>query len=170
MRRALLLVNAVLVLALVNGSILAKERLLAGGRVLLLELTAWENRSLVQGDYVALRYATLEKLPAAMPERSGRLVLALDARGVGRFVRVDGGEPLGAGEVAVQYRISRANAWSGTPAVRIGPESYFFEEGQGAAHGKARYGELRVAGDGGCLLVGLRDVEFEPLGTGAVGR
>jgi uncharacterized membrane-anchored protein len=47
--------------------------------------------------------------------------------------------------------------------VRIAGDAFFFQEGQAAIYQPARYGELRVAGDGDAVLVGLRDGELRPL-------
>jgi uncharacterized membrane-anchored protein len=52
--------------------------------------------------------------------------------------------------------------------VRLGAESFFFEEGSAAQFERAKFGELKVAPDGSSVLVGLRDAELRRLGvTGA---
>ena len=51
--------------------------------------------------------------------------------------------------------------------VRIGAESFFFQEGQADVYALAKYGELKVAKDGEVVLVGLRDAERKVLGTRA---
>jgi uncharacterized membrane-anchored protein len=59
-------------------------------------------------------------------------------------------------EVRVRYR-RRGHR------VRIGAESFFFEEGTAERYATARYGELRVAPDGEVVLVGLRDAALNQL-------
>jgi uncharacterized membrane-anchored protein len=41
--------------------------------------------------------------------------------------------------------------------VKIGAESFLFEEGQASTYDRAEYGGLRVATDGSAVLVGLYD-------------
>jgi uncharacterized membrane-anchored protein len=48
--------------------------------------------------------------------------------------------------------------------VRLGAESFFFQEGHAQLYNGARYGEVRVAPSGTSVLVGLRGQEREPLG------
>ena len=48
--------------------------------------------------------------------------------------------------------------------VRVGAESFLFEEGSALEYQDARFGELVVADDGEVVLVGLRDADRQPLG------
>jgi uncharacterized membrane-anchored protein len=57
MRTVLIFGGVVLVLVVVNASVLDKERLLASGTPVLLELAPVDPRSLIQGDYMELDYA-----------------------------------------------------------------------------------------------------------------
>ncbi len=137
------------------GLIASKQALLHNGRTVLLPLAPVDPRSLMQGDYMDLRYAlAMDALQQsdtgpAWPER-GAFRVRLDGDGVGTLVGLDKGAPLGPDEVRLKYR----NVHS-TP--HIGAESYFFQEGQRAQFDHAAYGELRVGEDGTALLVGLRD-------------
>ncbi|RJQ16280.1 MAG: hypothetical protein C4560_09865 [Nitrospiraceae bacterium] len=47
--------------------------------------------------------------------------------------------------------------------VRLGAESFFFQEGHAEYYSTAKYGELRVSNDGDSVLVGLRDKNLVPL-------
>jgi len=86
-------------------------------------------------------------------------VLRVDGNRVGTFVRVDDPKsPLGPDELFIRYR-------SRTGQVRIGAESYLFQEGQAKTLDGAKYGELRVSSGGESVLVGLRDAQRRPLGT-----
>jgi uncharacterized membrane-anchored protein len=60
-RGAVALLTAVAALTAVNFSIAAKERLLAHGRIVVLELAPVDPRSLMQGDYMQLNYRVAEK-------------------------------------------------------------------------------------------------------------
>ena len=158
MRRIVVAAAGVLVLAIVNWTIYARERHLAEGRVVLLELAPVDPRSLMQGDYMALAFAVANA--AALRERptDGRMIVALDASGVGRFVRRDDGSPLAPDEIALRYRVRDGR-------VKFGSNAFFFQEGHAGDYAGARYGELRVSPAGEVLLTGLRGAAFEPLGA-----
>jgi uncharacterized membrane-anchored protein len=97
---------ALLALAAVNLSIAGKQRLLASGRVVYLELAPVDPRSLMQGDYMALNYQIANDITQVLPrlpeepgagERpwapdfapaDGRAVVRLDPRGVATFIRL----------------------------------------------------------------------------------
>ena len=155
MRKLAVLLGGLAVLALVNYSIYRKEQLLANGRVVLLELIPVDPRSLMQGDYMALRFRLQNDVPRNL--RDGRLVVAIDNRGVGTFRRLDNGTPLAPDEVKIYYRV-RADQ------VKIGTNAFFFQEGDERFYRGARYGEARVDADGQLLLTGLRDQNVQCLG------
>jgi len=151
----LVILGIVLVLGVANNTILEKEHVRTQGRVVLLELRPVDPRSLIQGDYMMLRYSE-KTFPrpmnlTALPRR-GTVILSLDADHVGTFVRLDDGTPLADNEVRLDYRTILE-----TGELGIGAESYFFEEGQSEAYAGARFGVLRVADDGASVLVGLAD-------------
>jgi uncharacterized membrane-anchored protein len=144
----------------INLVIAARERLLDEGRVVLLELTPVDPRSLMQGDYMALRFKVVRDAFQPAPAEvvaDGRIVLGLDARGVATFRRFDNGAGPAADEVAFRYRIRH-----GTP--KLGTNAFFFEEGRVGDYAKARYGEFRVAPNGEAILTALRDEALRVLG------
>lgn len=156
MRRWLALAAAVVVLGTINFLIVAKERLLRAGEPMYLRLGPRDPRSLLQGDYMDLNYDLARQVPRNAPA-DGVLVVALDGRHEATFVRLHRGEPLEADERRLRYR-KRGDR------VRLGGETYFFQEGTAAVYESARYGELRVTPSGDAVLVGLRDAELRPLG------
>lgn len=177
LRNVLLWSGLLLALLVVNHGVVKRERILAGGRPLLLQLAPVDPRALMQGDYMALSYAAERDVLVAVGHdpgtngawalrqmgafgmhcgrdgcHDGYAVFAVDAEGVGRFLRVQPApRPVAAGEVAVRFRERRWNE------IRIAGNAWFFPEGQGARYAPAHYGELRVDADGTALLVGLRD-------------
>jgi uncharacterized membrane-anchored protein len=162
MRKAILIAAGVVLLAAVNWGILARERLLAEGRVVLLELAPVDPRSMMQGDYMALRFKVAIDAFGRSPLRpggstDGNLIVAVDDRGVGTYVRVDDGAGLAAGEVRIRYRMRNG-------ATKIATNAYFFPEGRGSDYAKARYGAFRVAPDGEAILTRLHDEARLPLG------
>ncbi len=144
---------------------LGKERLLRSGTSIVRTPRPVHPRSLMQGDYMVLRY-TLADEASALPDlgRDGALVVAVDATGVARLVRRDGGEALGPGEHRLRYRVRGSRGQWGGEDVRLGAESFLFEEGRGEELARARFAELRVAPSGESVLVGLRDEALAPLG------
>jgi uncharacterized membrane-anchored protein len=160
MRKTIAIVAGLVVLAVVNWGIYARERLLTEGRVVLLELAPVDPRSLMQGDYMALRFRAANDAFGGGPSKEaedGRIVVKLDARGVGQFVRRDGGSPLGEGEVAMRYRVREGN-------VKFATNAFFFQEGTAKNYETARFGEFRVAPSGEMLLTAMRGKDLEPLG------
>lgn len=136
-----------------------KEQILAHGRVVLLRLAPVDPRSLMQGDYMVLRYDLENQLPKGKdaPAR-GRIIVRLDADGIGSFVRLDDGSPLAADEAALKF--TRKGDY------RIASESFFFQEGMSSVFQSAKFAELRVDERGRCLLKALRDSERVLLGEG----
>src|SRR5689334_11334932 len=128
MRRAIAVVAGLIVLAAVNWNIAARERLVTEGRVILLALAPVDPRSLMQGDYMALRFAIAsEALGAASASgrADGRLVVAVAADGVATFRRLDDGTRLAADEARIRYRVRDRDA-------KIATNAFFFEEGRAA--------------------------------------
>lgn len=161
MRKWIVVASTLALLVAVNFGIASRERLLERGRIVLLELAPVDPRSFMQGDYMALRFRVgIDALAGRMADDAsdGRLVLAVDARGVGAFRRRDAGAALAADEVLLRYRIR-----NGQP--KFATHAFFFEGGHGDEYAKARYGEFRLAADGDALLTGLRDEQLAPLGV-----
>jgi uncharacterized membrane-anchored protein len=150
--RIVVVAATVLVLAAVNGSILAKERIRSNGERIFLELAPVDPRSLMQGDYMALRFTIASQIEAQDDDdKSGKASVAVDERGVATL------SPDGTGTLRLRYRLRGSQIWLGTNA-------YFFEEGSAARYDKARFGEFRVDRDSGeAVLVGLRDATLAPL-------
>lgn len=160
MRLRLTLIGAALVVALAwtNWQVLAMERHIATGRPLLFELGSYDPRSLLQGDYMQLAYRVADDLPLDDLPARGQLAVRARADGVVTAARLHTpGAPLEAGELLVSYHYA---GWR----LNVGPDSFFFQEGEGAAYIAARYAELRVLPDGATVLVGLRDASLAPLG------
>ena len=157
-RNFILWLVAIIVLITVNTLVYQRESLASNGRVVLLELAPVDPRSLIQGDYMRLRYDISRTIENTNNERDGHIVVQLDKDGVARYVRIhDPGKTLVDDQILLRYR---QRAYD----VRIGPESFFFQEGHAKYYENARYGELRVSKSGDVLLVGLRGDELEPLG------
>jgi uncharacterized membrane-anchored protein len=161
--RVLVVVGLLLVLVFVHWTIAARERLLAEGRVVLLELAPVDPRSLMQGDYLALRFRigdAVRPVPGASQSRTtGTMIVGLDNDGVATFRRIaQVDESPAPGELRLRYRVRRNQ-------VRIATNAFFFREGSADRYAGAKFGEFRVSDSGDALLVALRDQERRVLGT-----
>lgn len=159
---SLAVLGLLLVMSAANYTIWQRQQVLEHGQPMLLDLRPVDPRSLMQGDYMVLRYAeTLFPPPALrpdMPER-GAFVVALDEHDVARYARLDDGGPLADDEARLKYKQVDEGG-----RIRLGAESFFFEEGQADRYGGARYGVLHVDDAGNSVLVGLADGEWRLLG------
>jgi uncharacterized membrane-anchored protein len=158
-RLVVLVVTTVVILALVNTQIAGKERIVRDGATVLLALAPVDPRSLMQGDYMALRYALAGDVAEAADAAGvtdGEIVVEPDESGVARFVALHDGEPLASGQHLLQFRVRGET-------VRLASDAFFFEEGQGETYARARFGELRVDTVGSAVLIGLRDQDVEPI-------
>ena len=152
--RALTALGALLVLGGVGWEIYGKERVIRSGETIYLELAPVDPRSLMQGDYMALRFRLADDLQAWRAvgdrERLRSAPLAIDGRSVATLAQ-------GGGALDIAFRIRGGAVWLGTNA-------YFFTEGTGDRYGAARYGEFRIdPATGEAVLVGLRDAELNAL-------
>jgi uncharacterized membrane-anchored protein len=162
MYNGLLLAGLVLVLAAINLDILKKQAIVDDGQPLLLQLRPVDPRSLIQGDYMELRYDQsafpVGEVAKGLP-RAGSVILTVDEDNVGRFNRIDDGTPLSAGEVRLRFKLRLYDG-----ELRYGAESFFFQEGQAERYEAARYGVLHLDESGASVLVGLADADGNLLG------
>ena len=161
MRKAIVLLTGLVILALVNYSIYSRERLVTEGSVVLLQLAPVDPRSLMQGDYMALRFQVTNDLRSHVAQETahdGYVVVKLDDRRLGTFARLDAGSPLAANEARMRYRMRNQQ-------IKFGTNAFFFQEGDAHLYSNARYGEFRVGDDGESILTGLRDEQFAGLGV-----
>ena len=86
-KKIIILLNLVLVVVLFNVSVWKKEQVLAHGDLVLLQLAPVDPRSLMQGDYMELRYDFGITEPMRTPAaKRGYCVIKTDANRVGRAV------------------------------------------------------------------------------------
>lgn len=165
------LAGLVISLMLVNVSIYQKEQHIAHGKPVLLELAPVDPRSLMQGDYMALRFALENQIYNHHPRNEedrirwgnnlkpgdGMVVVELDENGVGIFNALYDGQALTENQVLMKYRIRNDR-------VKFATNAFFFEEGQAEVFEIAEYGQFRVDDNGELLLVAMFDKDFQKLG------
>ncbi|MFB2829373.1 GDYXXLXY domain-containing protein [Aeromonas jandaei] len=154
-----LLLTGLAILAGINLTVGRFERAMSSGEVVLLRLAPVDPRSLMQGDYMRLNYEIARELANSdgRDKQSNTLVIRLDAHQVASWVADGKPDQLASDERLLQVHRSDRQ-WL------IGPDAFFFEEGDGEALSAARYGEFRLQPDGKTLLVGLRDEAYQPIG------
>ena len=148
----IIVLNLVILLVYFNYSVIKKEELLKIGQLVLLKLAPIDPRSLMQGDYMALRYDISESINYNNMPKRGYCVVRLDSCGVAKKVRFQKDiVSLNEGEMLIKYSISdRLN-------VNIGAESFFFQEGHAEKYEQAKYGGIKIDRKGNSLLIGLYD-------------
>jgi len=152
--RTITVLGATLVLVAVNHSIRAKERIISAGEVIYLALAPVDPRSLMQGDYMALRFQLADQLDGEGVENRSNLraPIVLDERHVATLAKQGVTT-----DRFIRYRLRHGRAWLGTNA-------YFFEEGSAARFANGRFAEFRLDLESGeAVLVGLRDAELKAL-------
>lgn len=162
MRRGVALVTAVAIVVLVNFSIYEKEQHLAHGEIMYLELAPVDPRSLMQGDYMTLRFEIGDQIRDAVRSNGqaddepddtseGYAIVRLDEQSIAHFVRLAASNTaLEEDQRALFYRQRNGRILFATNA-------FFFQEGQAERYEAARYGRFRVNEKGKPLLVGLHD-------------
>ncbi|MCH2582256.1 MAG: GDYXXLXY domain-containing protein [Planctomycetes bacterium] len=159
------------VLAVLNFGIYRNERFIETGEEVYFELAPVDPRSLMQGDFMRLNYRIVQNLrkeferirsagEIEIPD-AGKIVVRLDERRVVFLKGMWNGDPLAEDERLLHY--SGSNRWR----VPIGSESFFFEEGQGEAYQKARYGVFKLGKDGRTILRALADENLVRIRPGA---
>lgn len=161
MLRTLILFGTVAVfLYFVNTGIMNAENNIKNATVAYFELAPVDPRSLIQGDYMTLRY-TIENdardVVSGNRDR-GQLVLSIDENQIAHFERrYFEDDTLEDDEILVNFYAR--SSWS----VRVGVDSFFFQEGQAEAYSVARYAEVRILEDGGVMLIHLADENRETI-------
>jgi uncharacterized membrane-anchored protein len=147
-----ILINLIILLGLFNNSILQKEELLTNGQLVLLELAPADPRSLMQGDYMRLRYAISDNINSDSISKRGFYIVKLEANGIAKKVRIQENKtPINNNEFLIAYTSKK---WRN---INIGAESYFFQEGEADKYEGAKYGGIKVDSQGNSLLIGLYD-------------
>lgn len=146
----LILINLAALLIYFNFSVYNKEEILKSDEVILIRLAPVDPRSLMQGDYMVLRYDLDEGLNRDNLPKRGFCVVKLDKNNVAEVVRFQNESvPLNSDERIIKY--TAPDTWN----INIGAESYFFQEGEGDKYEKGKYGGIKTDKNGNSVLVGL---------------
>tara|TARA_R110001583_G_scaffold24340_3_gene88886 strand:- start:201 stop:707 length:507 start_codon:yes stop_codon:yes gene_type:complete len=142
------------ILAVMNFSIFSKEQHLKLGDTVYLKLAPVDPRSLMQGDYMALRFDVANQLSDTLQllanetstsTHDGQIVVRIDENKVGTFQSIYQGQALQENELLLNYRVRYDE-------IKFATNAFFFEEGTAERYEKARYGEFKVNNKGELLL------------------
>ena len=161
------IITLLAVLGLVNFNIYKYEQHLADGDTVLLALAPVDPRSLMQGDYMRLRFAIEDDIGRVFEKQDkdfyqpseGWVVVRKDEHNVGQFVRLvdNPNTNLAPDEMVIHYRVRNGQ-------VKFATNAFFFQEGQGDKYENSEYGVLKVNDKGEPLLAGLADKDFVVIG------
>ncbi|HLP50128.1 MAG TPA: GDYXXLXY domain-containing protein [Chitinophagales bacterium] len=147
--KLLIALNLLLLLGFFINSVIKKEATLKNGQLVLLELAPVDPRSLLQGDYMRLRYRLVAERTYALTCRPGVCTVIVNDSSIVKQMILPGEKDTIAGKpYLLKYGCNGDE-------VHLGAESYFFEEGQAEKYSKAKYGGLRIDEAGNSILVGL---------------
>ena len=138
-----------------NALVIQKEYLIAHSESIFIPLAPRDPRSLMSGDYMALRIAVPSDLDVDIyPVR--KMIVTREPNGIATFTRRDDGDALNENEFRIDIKYERGT-WT------LGTDAWYFSEGDAARWERARYGEYRIDKKGRVLLVGLRGSQLEKL-------
>ena len=166
---ALLLAGLLMALGSVLWDVRGKEQVMAQGQKIYIPLMPADPRSLMQGDYMALRFAIPPQLQQQLGEsatgwslQSTRLAIAsINAQGIAQLQRLAqtgqaAQQTPSQNEITVPLKLLKGQ-WT------VVTDAFFFPEGQGTPFQNARFGEFRALPDGRMLLVGMADEKLQPI-------
>ena len=152
-----------LILVIVNWSIVQKETHLSEGEIIYLKLAPVDPRSLMQGDYMALRfdlsrqvYSALNQIDDGLELSHGFAIATLDEQRVATFKAIYTDQILNENEILLQFRVRNR-------IVKFATNAFFFQEGHAQYYESAQFGEFRVNEDGEVLLVSMFDENLKKL-------
>ena len=157
------------ILVAVNYAIWQKEQLLSHGKTVILALAPVDPRSLMQGDYMRLRFQAEQDMQRYLPYKKdssvadGYVIVSLNEQHIGEVQAVVSELPatLAVNQWPLRYRIRAGE-------LRFATNAFFFQEGHADDYAQARYGEFKVSNDGEMLLANLRGQHLEVLGFQAI--
>lgn len=168
LRKMLMLGSVCIVLTCININIYQKETLIREGTTVALELAPVDPRSLMQGDYMRLRYQIGNQVHKQASENKitdGYAVVELNNHDVAKFIELAPQVlmtdlPLQSNQLLLQFRIRGGK-------LKFATNAFFFEEGSAEKYEHAKYGEFKVNNKGEMLLVSLRDKDQVIIGNNA---
>ncbi len=151
----LIAINLVAVLSYFGMEIAHKEDLLKHGTQVYLKLRPTDPRSLMQGDYMRLRFAITDEIPYADTKDSWRegkgIMYTIVSVPDGEYIRTQMDlEGIAPSEAAIKIFYDNHGYY-------LSSENYFFEEGTGRLYNNAKYALVVVDDEGNIYIKNLCD-------------
>lgn len=143
---------AIVIIAAFIFSISGKEKIISNGEIIYLALAPVDPRSIMQGDYMRLRYAIENERTKT---KTGYLILELDDKNIASFVKFDDDTIITQKQIMFKYSSKGSR-------INIAPSSFLFQQGLREIYQAARYGIFKVSGKKH-LLVGLADDDLKEI-------
>ena len=173
MRKLVVFIALICILIVLNFVIYKKEKHLIEGKSILLKLAPVDPRSLMQGDYMALRFGIAQKIRVSLPQTKssyswrrdvvgddGFVIVNVDKDNVATFEAIYTSQTLNENQTLLQYRIRGGK-------VKFASNAFFFQEGTAGVYEKAKYGEFKVNDNHELLLVNMYDDKLVKLQASA---
>jgi uncharacterized membrane-anchored protein len=170
-----LVLTAVVVLVYVNVNTWQSQQIKLRGEILFLELAPVDPLSLVQGQYMRLRFA-IEKRYDSIPEHQDVIqnghgnvlaVIRLDDKRIGALTGLlapNQRQQQPHRDDTLQLQVhARIEDSMQSYVIRIEQNSFLFQENTEDRYAQAKYGMFRVQEDGRYILVDLADQYLRPL-------
>ena len=174
MKKLIAIISLILILIGINWSIANKENHLKNGTIAYLKLRPVDPRSLMQGDFMALRFELADKIIKALPKASNNsrrwnrnrvaatnrhVIVVLDKQRVASFKGLfTKKSKLANNEIKMQFRVRNGH-------VKFATNAFFFQEGTAKIYEKAKFGQFRVNKNGELLLAAMFDEKLNRLGV-----
>lgn len=154
-----------IILICINLNIYQKEAVINEGQTVLLELAPVDPRSLMQGDYMRLRYKIGNQVhneAAKLKVSDGYALVELNNQNVARFIQLKTDTSAVSNQLKDNQQLIQFRLRDGK--LKFATNAFFFEEGTAENYETAKYGEFKVSAKGEILLVGMRDKNHILLG------
>ena len=149
----------------INYNISKKEDLIENGEVLLFKLAPVDPRSIMQGDYMRLRFDLESKIVTAMDlwnvdntlvKSNGHVIIEKGEDNIVSFLDIYKDQNLKENHRLIPFKIRGRK-------VTFTTNAFYFEEGKASHFQKAEYGEFKMSDDGDILLVHMVDKDLKLL-------
>lgn len=147
----------VIIVAFISG-IFQKEELIAEGDTVYLALAPVDPRSIMQGDYMRLRFeagTVAQKDVNKLDEKSGYLVMNVDEKKAATFTAFFDGQTITDDQILFKYQVDGYR-------IKLQPNSFLFQQGLGEIYAMAKYGIFKINGKEH-LLVGMADGDLNEI-------
>jgi len=144
----ILIVGGLFILITLNSLILNKEKEIAKSQEIKVALSPVDPRSLIQGDYMRLRY----KVPSQnyiKDINKGKFLITIDDKGFVLDYQLYKDQMIKKNQALLNFRRKK---WGN---IFIGSESYLFEEGKADYYAKATHAIFYLSPTGSTILKGL---------------